>query len=387
MTGSLEKLANIFYDPKTGFVGLNKLIEKAEQNGIYLPESKIKKWYYNQDVNQIYKEKKDSRDNYYKVVAPAVGYLEADLIDISNLARYNHGYKWILNMIDLRSRYVWAAPVKSKTAEEIAPFVEKVIKSVSRRYPKNIITLTTDDGGEFKGPLKVFLDRNDIDHYIANPNNNTKRRTAHVESWNRNLLRMLFKVLHVRNNWDWVTILPDLIYNHNHSINKQISITDFSKKNVMHDITPYDVFIKHMKSHEVKVPFHDDLKIGDYVRIRSFDPDSSESNFRKKTREQKYTKTVYRIIGREGVRYLLTLPGSLEALEQKYLPRQLLKVSTRSMMAPKIKPVPIGTERPTYYKLRTEKRVAQREAAEDIKKENIITTRRIRRPNVRLVDY
>ena len=317
-----DKLAKLFYDPKTGFISAGKLIQKAVDNGIYLPESAIRKWYDEQEVNQIYHEKPASKESsmYYKVVAPHIGYLEADLIDMRNLARYNGGYKWILNIIDLRSRYVWAKAVKSKKAADVSPFVEQVIESVSKRYPANIITLTTDDGGEFKGQLREFLDRYNIDHYIANPNDNTKRRTAHIESWNRTLLRMLFKALHSANNWKWIDILPAIIYNHNHTINKQISDRN-------HQLTPYDVYIRGRKSYEKKVPFVDNLAIGDYVRIRAIESDSTEAAFKKKTREQKYSQTVYRIIGRDGVRYMLTKPETLLILNKSYLPRQLLKVS------------------------------------------------------------
>ena len=131
---------------------------------------------------------------------------------------------------------------------------------------------------------------------------------------------MLFKALHSANNWKWIDILPAIIYNHNHTINKQISDRN-------HQLTPYDVYIRGRKSYEKKVPFVDNLAIGDYVRIRAIEPDSTEAAFKKKTREQKYSQTVYRIIGRDGVRYMLTKPETLLIINKSYLPRQLLKVS------------------------------------------------------------
>jgi hypothetical protein len=35
-----------------------------------------------------------------------------DLIDVSNQAQENRGYKWILTAIELYSRYAWALPLK-----------------------------------------------------------------------------------------------------------------------------------------------------------------------------------------------------------------------------------------------------------------------------------
>ena len=92
-----NKLSELFYNPKTGFVSPIKLIQKARANNINLTNEEISNWYNEQDVNQVYHEKPIKKEvgSYFEVVAPHIGYLEADLIDISNLEQ-SLNTSWVL---------------------------------------------------------------------------------------------------------------------------------------------------------------------------------------------------------------------------------------------------------------------------------------------------
>jgi len=54
---------------------------------------------------------------------------QADLVDMQSLQKYNDGYRYILTVIDLFSRYAWAVPVRSKTGEYIVKALEKIFAS------------------------------------------------------------------------------------------------------------------------------------------------------------------------------------------------------------------------------------------------------------------
>ena len=68
-----------------------------------------------------------------------------DLVDMSKLARYNHGYRWMLTIIDCWSRYAWSVPIKTKKGEPVLHAFKHVLSSSSRK-PKSI---WVDEGGEF----------------------------------------------------------------------------------------------------------------------------------------------------------------------------------------------------------------------------------------------
>ena len=67
----------------------------------------------------------------------------ADLVDMSSLSRSNRGYKFLLTVIDVYSKYGWIVPLKNKTGKEVAAALTKLFKiAVPSR-------LWTDKGTEF----------------------------------------------------------------------------------------------------------------------------------------------------------------------------------------------------------------------------------------------
>ena len=43
----------------------------------------------------------------------------ADLVDLQQLKRYNHGFRYVLYVIDVFSKFVWSVPIKDKTGKTI----------------------------------------------------------------------------------------------------------------------------------------------------------------------------------------------------------------------------------------------------------------------------
>jgi len=70
---------------------------------------------------------------------------QADIIEMHPYSRFNKGYHYILNVIDMLSKYAWAVPLKSISGSEMANAITEIIRK-SGRQPKN---LQTDMGKEF----------------------------------------------------------------------------------------------------------------------------------------------------------------------------------------------------------------------------------------------
>ena len=68
----------------------------------------------------------------------------ADLVDMQYYARTNKGYKYILMIIDVFSKYGWAIPLKTKTGAEVAEAFASLWEK--QNSPKR---LWTDKGKEF----------------------------------------------------------------------------------------------------------------------------------------------------------------------------------------------------------------------------------------------
>ena len=53
----------------------------------------------------------------------------ADLVDMSPLSRSTKGYKYLLTLIDVFSKYGWIVPLETKTGKEVAHAFRKLFLS------------------------------------------------------------------------------------------------------------------------------------------------------------------------------------------------------------------------------------------------------------------
>ena len=84
----------------------------------------------------------------------------ADLNDMQAFPSVNKGFKYILTVIDVFSKYAWAVPLKNTSAAAVTKAFEKII---SDRIPKR---LWIDEGKEFyNATFKKLLDKHKIDMY------------------------------------------------------------------------------------------------------------------------------------------------------------------------------------------------------------------------------
>ena len=79
------------------------------------------------------------------------------LVDMSSFFRSNKGYKFLLTVIDVYSKYGWIVPLKTKIGKEVAQTFRKLFRN---GHPGR---LWTDKGTEFYNrQLKGVLEANDV---------------------------------------------------------------------------------------------------------------------------------------------------------------------------------------------------------------------------------
>jgi len=301
-----DKLKEIYYNPETGFSSGKALVVAAKSAGLKLTVKDILSWYKDQAITQQTTTKKKSELPSIPFAAKSVGRIVADLIDMSTLSRHNGCNKWILTAIDVYSRRAWAFPLKNKTPNLIKPHLQTVFNRISKDYPKAKLSLTVDTGSEFKGPVNTWAHESNITIFRGKPGDGTKTRTALSESFNRTLLRMLYKFMNSAGKSHWVDHLDKFINNYNKRINSGIKAVPMK----VYDGTEEPTFRE----------INDKLKIGDYVRIAN-----TAGKFTKTTRELTYGDEVYRILTRDKARYIL-IDRKGKIVDPPYLPRMLLKV-------------------------------------------------------------
>ena len=119
---------------------------------------------------------------------------------MSLLSRYNNGYKYILVLVDVFSRF----------AQTVHDALKKILNS---RHFNNIKRLNMDEGREFYNEeVKKLLSSEDIILYSVS---SKKIKAAIAERFIRSLKGKLFRYMMHQNTKKYIHILPDIIKSYN----------------------------------------------------------------------------------------------------------------------------------------------------------------------------
>ena len=133
-----EILNKLYYNPKTGYIGIDALKRKSS-----LPKSIVKEYLVQQPTYTKHKPAIQKFPTRRVIVHSLDHQWQADLADMRSLSQYNDNYNYILTVIDVLSKYAFAIPIKRKTGD----FTVEAFKSIFKeRVPKLI---QTDHGTEF----------------------------------------------------------------------------------------------------------------------------------------------------------------------------------------------------------------------------------------------
>jgi hypothetical protein len=141
---------------------------------------------------------------------------EADLVDMQEFSKQNKGYKYILTVIDVLSKYLWAIPLKTKTAKDIVLAFEKIFES---RKPMKI---RTDRGMEFKNiAFTKLLREKNIKFFTSN---DVKIKCSIVERANRTLKEKMFRYFTANGTRKYIDILDKLVFSYNNRLHRSIKM-------------------------------------------------------------------------------------------------------------------------------------------------------------------
>lgn len=209
-------------------------------------------------VNEIHRQ---ARKNFKRRRFIQRGILDTwqiDLVEMIPYAKFNKGYKYMLTVIDVFSKYAYALPIKSKTGLEIANSLKTILEQKKNKYPKNI---HTDQGKEFyNSHFKNVLQKFNINHYHTYSN----MKASIVERFNRTLKNKMWKKFSLQGNYKWIDILDQLLQDYNSSYHRSIKMSPKSvnKKNERMLLNTVYSNLKTFKKGK--------YKINDFVRISKY---------------------------------------------------------------------------------------------------------------------
>lgn len=148
-----------------------------------------------------------------QVIAPFIDYqYDIDTANMTYYHKYNK-YSHILFIIDIFSRYLWTAPLKTLQGKEMKNVLKGILE---KRKPMKV---RTDCGSEFVNKVvKQLFDSLGIEHFITK--NETKANYA--ERVIRTIKGKMGKYMEDKQTNKWVDILQNLTRSYNHTPHRSI---------------------------------------------------------------------------------------------------------------------------------------------------------------------
>ena len=213
-----EKLHDLYYDPKSGFLSLSKFYQKVKAQGIQASYGDVKRFYDQQTVPQITKQVKRPTE-FSNIYSPFP--LSSVQLDIMVYDRYQiHKYRYVLGVIDDYSRYVIAKPMTNKELPTIMKTLKEIFKEfedlTGKDHPDNI---NCDNEFNKKQFVDYFTEQG-TKLWFSEPDQ--PHKNALIERWFRTVALLLQRYRQGINNFDWAKSLPEVVENYNTTYHRTI---------------------------------------------------------------------------------------------------------------------------------------------------------------------
>ena len=200
---------------------------------------------------------KPARKNYTrrKVTLKGINDLyQADLVEMQPYAKLNKGYRYIMTMINCLTKFAFAVPLKDKSGPEVAKAIEPILSKHKMKH------FQTDQGKEwFNKHVSSLMKKYNINHYATF----SDLKASIVERLNRTIKERMWKEFTAKGNYEWLTILPNIVKSYNNTVHSTIGMKpkDVKRKNVKEILDRVG-----RKEVRTKAKF----KVGDSVRISKY---------------------------------------------------------------------------------------------------------------------
>ena len=225
---------------------------------------------------------------------------QMDLVEVQHLSSKNDGVRYLLNCIDIFTRYAFVRPLKDKSA----PTVLNAFKSVLEEAVTKPYMVVMDKGTEFSNRMfKEFCDRNNIK--LINPQASV--HAAFIERFNRTLQLLMYKFMTDNETERYIDVLPKLVNTYNNRVHRMIKTTPAKAEanNANEHLNLALIQQEQIKKIKPKKP---GLAVGSYVRIakqkgkfsRSYDEQTMQEIFKIKSINTKKPIPLYHLTDYDG---------------------------------------------------------------------------------------
>ena len=141
---------------------------------------------------------------------------QIDLIDLSSLATYNSGYRYLLMCIDVFSKFAWSVPLKTKSGREVADAMETILDE------RKCALLQGDKGAEWLNTtFQQMIKRHGIKFYTSE---NDDIKASIVERLNRTIKERMWRYFTHSNTRRYLDVLQNIMHSYNNTRHRSIGM-------------------------------------------------------------------------------------------------------------------------------------------------------------------
>lgn len=254
-----QYLSRIYFNPANpaSFGGLSKLLKYLSEKGTRKIEpERVKAWLSSKETYTLHKDRRRKGPTRSTIVSGINSLWQADLSDLPDLASANDGHRYLLCVIDIFTKFLYARPLKTKTGLEVTSGFRSIIESAGQQPLK----LQTDRGKEFKNTaFQSYLSTLGIEFYHSH---NYDVKASLVERVQRSFKSRLFRYMTYNNSRRYLEALDRLVDSYNKSYHRSIGmppseVTIDNQESVWHRL-----YGESSTPHPEKI-----FNVGDKVRI------------------------------------------------------------------------------------------------------------------------
>lgn len=293
----IAQLQSIYDEPTTFSTSRETFYNHIKQNYVGISKRFAYAWLQKQEAYQLHVPVRQPKDITPIVSRGPLVKLQADLV----IFQTGHLKHYLLNVIDVFSKFAASRYMTTKTAERTAQRMAEIIDNMEALTPTATVrAVQSDNGSEFLGQFSELLQQRGIRQIFSTAGK--PQTNGMIERFNKTLKRIIFAYMTKTGNTliDVIRtnngqILQDLVSNYNRLINKQTGYSPInmlllpdskpaeeainmgSSESKRHERTLTEIARKRQKDRVTKQTTFDrppNLKSGDRVRIalQAYDP-------------------------------------------------------------------------------------------------------------------
>jgi len=234
--------------------GLSNPEKLSKKCGISRTEAE--RYLFTQDSYTRHKARRTSFQR-RSVMSPGIDYLwQADIVFLPKYASSNDGYKCLLTVIDVFSKFAFAISMRSKRSHEVIRSFSSIFESTKRR-PNYI---ECDQGTEFcNKSFNQWLCQHSVEMY----HNFSDFGSSVIERFNRTICTKISRFLTLTNQQRYVEALPLLLRSYNATVHSRTKC----KPREVNKYNEMDVWLTSYKNLTQKHTVRKRFKLYDRVRI------------------------------------------------------------------------------------------------------------------------